>query len=104
MNVNAEIGIRDGSTGSMAGASPEDRLASYGNYIAPISVILPPVRTAKRNDPLAVIGRTIGQRDQQRKMGHAQDDLDKGKTEKSAKLEQGVKWVSFASCLCGCNV
>ena len=104
MNVNAEIGIRDGPTGSMAGTSPEDRLTSYGNYIAPISVILPPVRAGKRNDPLAVIGRSIGQRDQQKKMSKAQEELEKGKMEDFAKLEQGVKWVSFASCPCGCNV
>ena len=76
------------------GSSPEDRLMCYGDLVAPLSRTLPPLERVGRNDPIAMLGRGIGHRDDQRKRKKAEEKIGKGKSEKGDELEGGLKWVS----------
>ncbi|UKZ73746.1 hypothetical protein TrVFT333_001396 [Trichoderma virens FT-333] len=87
-NVDAEVGISQGSAQPYSiNVSPEERVACYGDLIAPISQILPPLQQSGRNDPIAMLGRGLASRDSQKKMEKAQKDMKKGKNKNVNNLE-----------------
>jgi hypothetical protein len=90
-DVDNEVGISsDGRGPGHGGAGPEDRIAFYGNRIARLSTVLPPLQKhGGRSDPLAMLGQTFSNRDNDRKMRRAQRKMEKGKTEKFDALEGG---------------
>jgi hypothetical protein len=48
-----------------------------------------------RNDPVAMLGRSLANRTNQKKMQKAEKDITKGKKNKNLdSLEGGLKWVS----------
>ena len=85
-----------------AGASPENRIAAYGNLVAPLSEILPPQQNQGRNDPLAFIGKGIGAKQSRKKMEKAQKDAAEGKSKKLTSIENGLKWVSLSNDMSMC--
>ena len=85
---------------SLAGASPQERLAAYRGRLAPPSVVLPPAARSGRNDPIAMLGRGIASRDAQKKVGKAQEKASEGKFDDKDMAGAEVKWVS--SCCRSC--
>lgn len=93
-DVDNETGVSAPSQGFRSNNDPESRLAEYGNAVAPLSVVYPQQRNIGRNDPIAMLARGIGSRDNQRKIGRANKEAQKGKSKKGNSLEGDVKWVS----------
>ena len=98
-DVDAEVGIASasGRSDSLYGLSPEERQAYYGDLIAPLSRVLPPLQQSGRSDPIAMLGRGLASRDSQKKKQKAEKDIAKGKTKDLDSLEGGLKWVSLAA-------
>jgi hypothetical protein len=98
-DVDAEVGIASASrrSDSFYGLSPEERQAYYGDLIAPLSQVLPPLQQSGRSDPIAMLGRGLASRDSQKKMQKAEKNIAKGKTKDLDSLEGGLKWVSLAA-------
>ncbi|KAJ6115579.1 hypothetical protein N7523_005996 [Penicillium sp. IBT 18751x] len=93
-DVGAEVGLASGSRRSNSyGFSPEERRASFGNRIAPLSRVLPPLQQTGRNDPIAQLGRGLASRTNQKKMRKADKEMTKGKTKNINTLEGGLKWL-----------
>jgi hypothetical protein len=94
--VDSEVGISPGAARpDSISVSPTQRQAYYGELIAPLSQVLPPLQQSGRNDPIALLGRGMSSRDSQKKLEKAQKKLDKGKSKKLDSLEGGLKWVSL---------
>ncbi|KAJ5684074.1 uncharacterized protein N7477_000419 [Penicillium maclennaniae] len=93
-DVGAEVGLVSGSRRSNSyGFSPEERRASFGNRIAPLSRVLPPLQQTGRNDPIAQLGRGLASRTNQKKMQKADKEMTEGKTKNINTLEGGLKWL-----------
>ncbi|KAF4341233.1 hypothetical protein FBEOM_4832 [Fusarium beomiforme] len=78
--------------------SPVDRLNAYGSRIAYVDQILPDRSDLGRRDPLAIAGRALNKRSNQKKAEDAQEKLDKG--EKKGKglrrllqLYDDIEWI-----------
>ena len=97
VDVDNEVGVASASGRSdlLFGISPEERQARYGDLIAPLSRVLPPLQQNGRSDPIAMIGRGLSSRASQKKMQKAEKDSAKGKTKKSTSLEADLKWASL---------
>jgi hypothetical protein len=94
-DVDNEVGISSDGRGPGHAAGPEDRMAFYKNRIARLSTVLPPLQKhGGRSEPLAMLGQTFSDRDNDRKMRRAQRKKQKGKTEKFDALEGGLQWVN----------
>lgn len=93
-DVDDETGVSAPSQGFRGSNDPESRLAGYGNTVAPLSVVYPQQQNIGRNDPIAMLARGIGSRDNQKKIEKANKDAQKGKSKKGNSLEGDVKWVS----------
>ncbi|KAM0253651.1 hypothetical protein ACHAQJ_007163 [Trichoderma viride] len=92
-DVDAEVGISPGAARpDSINVSPRERQAYYGELIAPLSQVLPPLQQSGRNDPIAMLGRGMSSRDGQKKLEKAQKKLDKGKSKDIDSLEGGLKW------------
>lgn len=96
-DVDAEVGIVSNTNrGKTYGdSSPEARIDSYGNLVAPLSRILPPTSQNGRTDPIAMFARGLADRTSQKTLGKAEKDASKGKNKKLDALEGGLKWVSL---------
>lgn len=82
--------------GSGPGARPEDRVAVYGNLVAPLTDVLPPVQNSGgRSDPLVMLGQRFSDKSNDKQLRKAQEDMQKGKTKKYNALEGDLRWVSF---------
>ncbi|KAJ5633242.1 hypothetical protein N7490_009581 [Penicillium lividum] len=95
-DVDAELGLDSTSTQqSLYAVSPEARRAQYGDLIAPLSRVLPPLEQRGRNDPIAMLGRGIASRGDQKKMQKVEKEMAKGrgKTKNLDALEGGLKWL-----------
>ncbi|KAF3391459.1 hypothetical protein F1880_007675 [Penicillium rolfsii] len=95
-DVEASVGLAapPGPRTNSFGISPEGRLAFFGDLIAPLSLLLPPLQQIGRNDPAAMLGRTLANRTNQKKMQKAEKDITKGKKNKNLdSLEGGLKWL-----------
>jgi hypothetical protein len=79
---------------SLAGITPEARLAAYRGLLAPPSLVLPPAAGGGRNDPIAMLGRGMASRDAQKKIEKAQEKAREGKFDDKAMAGAEVKWVS----------
>lgn len=91
-DIDAEVGIPPGDARPYSiNISPRERLACYGDLIAPISQILPPLQHSGRNDPIALLGRGMSNRDSQKKIKRAQKKLEKGKSKRIDNLEGDLK-------------
>lgn len=94
-DVNAEVGLA--SQGSRRpnsyGISPQERQAYFGELIAPLFRVRPPLQQNGRNDPIAQLGRGLASRTNQKKIQKADKDMAKGKTKNMDSLEGGFKWV-----------
>jgi hypothetical protein len=75
--------------------SLEERQAYFGDLIAPLSRVLPPLQQSGRNDPIAQLGRGLASRTNHKKVQKANKDMAKGKTKNVEALEGGLKWVSL---------
>lgn len=94
-NVDREVGISSGTQRrNIIGQTAEEKLARYGELVAPLSVVLPPSQNIGRQDPLAKIGQRIGDKGDQKKLEKARRDAARGKLEKMGDLEGGLKCVS----------
>ncbi|KAJ5805386.1 uncharacterized protein N7503_002988 [Penicillium pulvis] len=80
---------------SLHSVSPEERRAQYGDLVAPLSRVLSPLEQRGRSDPIAMLGRGIASRGDQKKMQKVQKELSKGrgKTKNLDALEGGLKWL-----------
>ena len=96
-NVDAEVGVASasGQSGSMYSLSPEERIGYYGDRLAPLSRVLPPLQQSGRSDPIAMLGRGLASRTNQKQMRKADKDMASGKTKKVDSLEKGLTWVSL---------
>lgn len=95
-DVNAEVGLASGSKPPNSyGISLEERQSYFGDLIAPLSRVLPPLQQSGRNDLIAQLGRGLASRTNQKKMQKANKDMAKGKTKNVDALEGGLKWVSL---------
>lgn len=74
---------------------PEERLEYYNGLVAPLSIILPPERQGGRQEPIALLGNQLSQRNNEKKVRKAEKKLQKGKTKQLDRLETGLKWVRF---------
>ncbi|KAF2163612.1 hypothetical protein M409DRAFT_26220 [Zasmidium cellare ATCC 36951] len=93
-DLNNETGVSASSGGFRGSNDPETRLAEYGNSVAPLSVVYPRQQNIGRQDPIAMLARGIGSRDNQKKIGKANKDAQKGKkSKKGDSLEGDVKWL-----------
>ncbi|KAL7937848.1 hypothetical protein V8C35DRAFT_319912 [Trichoderma chlorosporum] len=93
-DVDAEVGISQGGSRRYSGnISPEERLSYYGDLVAPISHVLPALQQSGRSDPIAMLGRGMSNKDRQKKLEKAQEELRKGKRKDIDKLEGGLKWL-----------
>ncbi|KAM0450628.1 hypothetical protein ACHAPV_010412 [Trichoderma viride] len=94
-DVDAEVGIVSNTNrGKTYGdSSPEARIDSYGNLVAPLSRILPPTSQNGRTDPIAMFARGLADRTSQKTLGKAEKDASKGKNKKLDALEGGLKWL-----------
>jgi hypothetical protein len=73
-----------------------ERQAFFGGLIAPLSRVLSPLQQSGRNDPVAMLGRSLASRTNQKKMQKAEKDITKGKKTKNLDaLEGGLQWVSL---------
>jgi hypothetical protein len=94
--VDAEVGIPPGAARpNSIDVSPEERQACYGDLISPLSQVLPPLQQSGRNDPIALLGRGISSRSDQKKFEKAQKKMQSGKSKNIDALEKGIKWVRF---------
>jgi hypothetical protein len=107
-NVDQELGFWSGSGGAvqqtqqlqLQGMSTsynslgQQRLAAYGSYVAPLDLVLPPLQQPGRNDPIAMLGRRVETKANNKKKEKAQEDMMEGKAGKMNDLEKGLKWVS----------
>lgn len=97
-DVDKEANVSSTSQGYESAYDPEDRLARYGNSVAPLSVVYPRQQKVGRQDPIAMLGKGIGAWDNQKKQSKAGKEAQKGKkSKKGDAVEGGVKWVSFES-------
>ncbi|KAL7782026.1 hypothetical protein V8C37DRAFT_398037 [Trichoderma ceciliae] len=93
-DVDTEVGISPGTARpDSINASAAERQAYYGELIAPLSQVLPPLQQSGRNDPIAMLGKGISSRDSQKKLDKAQRRLDRGRSKGKEKLEGGLKWI-----------
>lgn len=92
-DVDAEVNITSRAD-SLYGLSPEEMQGYYGDLIAPLSRVLPPLPQSGRSDPIAMLGRGLASRDNQKKRRKAEEKMAKGKTKDLQSLEGGLKWVS----------
>lgn len=94
-DVNAEVGLafQGSRRPNSYGISPEERQAYFGDLIAPLSRVLPPLQQNGRNDPIAQLGRGLAIRTNQKKIQKADKDMAKGKTKNMNSLEGRLKWV-----------
>lgn len=95
-NVDQEAGF-SASTRRFEGAvDPQSRLADYGDFLMPLSVVYPEQQKIGRQDPIALIGRGMSAKDAQQKMQRAGRERDRGRrTKKGDALEGGLQWVSI---------
>jgi hypothetical protein len=69
----------------------------FGNRLAPLSRVLPSLQQSGRNDPVAMLGRSLASRTNQKKMQKAEKDMAKGKNKSIDALEAGIQWVSLSA-------
>lgn len=69
----------------------------FGNRLAPLSRVLPSLQQSGRNDPVAMLGRSLASRTNQKKMQKAEKDMAKGKNKSIDGLEAGIQWVSLSA-------
>lgn len=98
-DVDNETGVATQSQGFRSRNDPKSRLAEYGNTVAPLSVVYPQQQNIGRSDPIAMLARGIGSRDNQKKIDKANKNAQKGKSKKANSLEGDVKWVRCHSCV-----
>ncbi|GLI81851.1 hypothetical protein PoHVEF18_010243 [Penicillium ochrochloron] len=79
----------------MYGLAPEQRQMLFGDLVAPLSRVLPPLQQSGRNDPVAMIGRSLASRTNQKKIQKAEKDMAKGKNKSIDALQGGMQWVSL---------
>jgi hypothetical protein len=89
--VEASVGLAPppGPRTSSYGISPEARQAFFGDLLAPLSRVLPPLQQNGRNDPVAMLGRSLASRTNQKKMQRAEKDMTKGKKNKKLNALEG---------------
>ncbi|KAJ5909107.1 hypothetical protein N7495_001789 [Penicillium taxi] len=94
-DVNNEVGLAPGSQQPKSFAiSPEERRAYFGSLIAPLSRVLPPLQQNGRSDPIAMLGRGLASRTNQKKIEKAEKEMAKGKKTKNVdSLEGGLRWL-----------
>jgi hypothetical protein len=94
-DVDNEVGMAS-NRGPGPGARPEDRVVVYGNLVAPLTDVLPPLQNSGgRSDPLAMLGQRFSDKSNDKQLRKAQKDMQKGKTKKYDALEGGLQWVNF---------
>lgn len=77
----------------MVNMGPQERVACYGNRLAPLSDVLPPLPQSGRHDPIAVLGNAVANRDNAKKLNKAQRKMDRGRNDKMNNIEEHLKWV-----------
>lgn len=92
-DLDKEVGGRSYSQVQYS-ASPEERLDAYGDLLAPITEVLPEAQNQGRRDPIAMIGKGLGDQQTRKKNARAEKKLAKGKSDKMDEVEGGLKWVS----------
>jgi hypothetical protein len=85
--------------------SPADRLNAYRPHIAFVNEILPSRSDMGRQDPLAMAGRALNKRSNQKKAQDAQEKLDKGerKDKRKRRLLKSYDDIEWVSSYCGCD-
>lgn len=78
----------------MYDVSAEQRVAAYGDSVAQLDEVLLPVRTGGRNDPIAMLGKGMSKRKNQKKGEKVQKKMDSGRDRK-IDVDGGLKWVSL---------
>lgn len=98
-DVNAEVGYSPAPRSDRVTARPESRIAAYGDLVAPLTVVMPPLEHVGRRDPIAMIGRGLSSKETNKKMEKAQEKMERGRRNKDLNgLEDGFKWVSSRQC------
>ncbi|KAJ6093579.1 hypothetical protein N7486_008868 [Penicillium sp. IBT 16267x] len=96
-DVDEELGLSSSTSPpqSLYGVPPKERRAQYGDLIAPLSRVLPPLEQRGRSEPVAMLGQGIASRGDQKKMQKVEKELAKGrgKTKNLDALEEGLKWL-----------
>ncbi|KAJ2976238.1 hypothetical protein NQ176_g5065 [Zarea fungicola] len=93
-DVDSIVGINTGLSRPSPGTMlPEERLEYYNGLVAPLSIILPPERQGGRQEPIALLGNQLSQRNNEKKVRKAEKKLQKGKTKQLDRLETGLKWL-----------
>ncbi|EED17477.1 hypothetical protein TSTA_113030 [Talaromyces stipitatus ATCC 10500] len=92
-DVDTEVGISSNG-GAGLGAQPEDRAAFYGNHLAPLTNVLPPLQNSGgRSNPLAMLSQQFSDKDNDKKIRKTQEKLAKGKADKYNALERSLQCV-----------
>ncbi|KAF4455760.1 hypothetical protein F53441_1959 [Fusarium austroafricanum] len=93
-DLNMELGVSGYELRDMpCDTSPIDRINSYGHRIAYVDEILPDRSDMGRRDPLAVAGRALSKRNNQRKAQRTQERQDKGKQSLFRSSANKVEWL-----------
>ncbi|KAF9774436.1 hypothetical protein IL306_007561 [Fusarium sp. DS 682] len=99
-DLNMELGISPYEQHNLPyNMPPVDRLNAYGSRIAYVDQILPERSDLGRRDPLAMAGRALSRKSNQKKAEDAQEKLDKGEKKGKGlrsllKSYDDVEWVS----------
>lgn len=94
-DVDAEVGIAPSDSRGVVGLSPDERVARYGDLLAPLTHVLPPLQDSGRQDPIAALGQRFGNKSTEKKIRKAQRKMEKGETKQFTALEGDLKWVRF---------
>lgn len=94
-DVDAEVGIAPSESRGIVSLSPDERVAWYGDLLAPLTIVLPPLQDSGRQDAIAALGQRFGDKSTEKKVRKAQKKLEKGDTKQFASLEGDLKWVRF---------
>ncbi|KIW10817.1 hypothetical protein PV08_10116 [Exophiala spinifera] len=94
-DVDGELGLspNDVQMRFVPGSYPQDKVAAYGDLLAPLTSVLGPAQSGGRNDPIAGVGKFLNNRSAQRKVKDAQKNDAEGKDKGMSHIENSLKWI-----------
>lgn len=94
-NVDQEAGVYGRQTSSQqCGPDPEQRVATYGSRLAPLSSTYPPLADTGRSDPIAMVAQGMSKRSAAKKADGAAKNRAEGKRlKKKDDPDADLQWV-----------
>ncbi|KAF2164553.1 hypothetical protein M409DRAFT_24953 [Zasmidium cellare ATCC 36951] len=92
-NVDQEARVYGRSSSQQYSSDPESRIAAYGNRLAPLSSVHPPLANTGRSDPIAMLANGMSKRSAAKKAEDAAKDRAEGKLKKKDDPDAKLQWL-----------